>query len=65
MTTIVIGEREARHYVDLIERVQKQLKAKRFYSGAITGKYSPDTVRAMKRFQQVHRLSMPQVFPIS
>lgn len=51
-TTIVIGGREARHYVELIERVQKKLKARRFYSGAITGKYSPDTVKAMKRFQK-------------
>lgn len=51
-TTIVVGGREATHYVELIKRVQKKLKAKRFYSGAITGKYSAETVKAMKRFQK-------------
>jgi hypothetical protein len=51
-TTIVMAERDARHYVELIKRAQKKLRAKRFYSGAISGNYSPQTVEAMKRYQK-------------
>lgn len=51
-TAIVIAEREAKHYVELIKRVQKRLQAKRLYSGEISGKYSPQTIEAMKRFQK-------------
>ena len=51
-TTIVLAEKQARHYLELVERIQKRLQAKRFYSGAISGTYSPQTIKAMKRYQK-------------
>lgn len=51
-TTITSAERKATHYVELIKRVQKKLQAKRFYSGQISGTYSPQTAKAVKTFQK-------------
>lgn len=50
--TIAIGEKEARHYVELIERVQKRLQAEGFYTGTISGEYSAKTLEAVKQFQE-------------
>jgi len=50
-TTIAIGEREARHYVESIGRVQNRLQAAGFYKGPRNNEYSPQTMEAMKKFQ--------------
>ncbi|MFO7812606.1 MAG: peptidoglycan-binding domain-containing protein [Pelovirga sp.] len=49
--TIAIGEREARHYIELTGRVQNRLKASGFYKGPRTNEYTPQTMEAMKKFQ--------------
>ena len=46
-----VGERQAQHYVELIERMQRALSARAFYAGPIDGEMSPPTVEALKRFQ--------------
>jgi hypothetical protein len=50
-TTIATGEREARHYVETISRVQIRLQAAGFYAGMLNGEYTPQTMEAMKNFQ--------------
>lgn len=50
--SVRVGEREAQHYVELIERMQRALSAEGFYAGAIDGELSPPTVEALKRFQE-------------
>ncbi|MBD1400736.1 peptidoglycan-binding protein [Pelovirga terrestris] len=50
-TTIAIGEREARHYVESIGRVQNRLQAAGFYKDPRNNEYSPQTLEAMKKFQ--------------
>ena len=50
--TIAVGKREARHYVQLINRVQEKLRAGGFYKGPIDGAFSPRTMEAVKRFQK-------------
>lgn len=50
-TTIAVGEREARHYVETISRVQNRLQTAGFYAGTLNGKYTPQTMEAMRKFQ--------------
>lgn len=49
---VAVGEREGRHYVALIERVQQKLRDGGFFEGPVNGDFSPQTVEAIKRFQE-------------
>ncbi len=49
--TVALGDREARHYVALIERMQRELRDDGFYEGAVTGEFTAETVSAIERFQ--------------
>jgi hypothetical protein len=50
--TVAVGEREARHYVDLIGRMQQALRGAGFYEGSMSGEFSPETMGAVQRFQE-------------
>jgi len=52
ITTIVLAEREARHYVQFIERAQSRLQEEGFYSGPISGEYTALMVEAVKQYQE-------------
>lgn len=48
---ITVGEREGRHYIELIRRAQQKLRDGGFYSGEISGEFSPETAEAIKQYQ--------------
>jgi hypothetical protein len=48
---VVVGEREVRLYVHLIERVQDALRTAGWYAGPVDGAFSPMTEAAVKRYQ--------------
>lgn len=51
-TDVVIGQRTASMYVEVLKKVQNKLASKGFYSGKINGHYDPPTIDAMKAYQQ-------------
>lgn len=51
-TTIAMGEKETRLYVEVIRRVQQRLQAAGVYEGPISGEYSKQTAEAVQRFQE-------------
>jgi len=50
--TITTPGRETQHYVEIIERIQRKLQAGGYYKGPISGKFSSETVEALKGFQR-------------
>ncbi len=51
MTTIALADREARHYVQFIERAQARLQEEGFYGGPISGEFTAMMVEAVKQYQ--------------
>lgn len=50
--TISVDKFEAKHYVELIRRIQRKLKQGGFYRGDINGKFTQQTSRAVGDFQK-------------
>lgn len=61
-TEVVVGERKASLYVEVLKRIQKKLFSAGFYKGEIDGIYSPSTIEAMKEFQRSVKYN-PTGFP--
>ncbi len=49
---VTAGPRSARHYVEVIRRVQAKLHGRGFYNGPVNGEFTPQTVAAIKKFQK-------------
>ena len=49
---VVVGERKASLYVEVLKRIQKKLLSAGFYTGKIDGDYGQSTIDAMKRYQR-------------
>ncbi len=50
--TITEGKREARHYVELIKRMQAKLRKAGHYRGKANGEFTPQTAKALEAFQK-------------
>lgn len=48
---IAVGEREARHYAKLIERLQQELRDRGLFEGDADGAFTPETIEAISRYQ--------------
>jgi hypothetical protein len=49
---LAVGEREGRHYAELIARLQQSLKERGFYTGDASGEFTPATIEAISRYQE-------------
>lgn len=57
-----VGDRQIQLYREVVRRMQKELKGRRYYNGDVDGRFGPGTQKAIAAFQRAQGLK-PTGFP--